>query len=65
MTFFNWKPGEGEWFVSPYIGIYIGLAVVITAAVLSCWIWFTRRNRVSYSVDDEKPLLGNCTTQMV
>ncbi|KAH6632308.1 hypothetical protein F5144DRAFT_490343, partial [Chaetomium tenue] len=65
MTFFNWKPGEGERFVSPYIAIYIGLAVVVTAVVLSCWIWFTRRNRVSYSGDDEKTLLGDCPTGVV
>ena len=44
-TFFNFKPSESESVLSPYIWIYPVVTIAVTAVVMFCWIYFTKRRR--------------------
>ncbi|KAK0643841.1 hypothetical protein B0T16DRAFT_416705 [Cercophora newfieldiana] len=44
-SFFNFQPTGSESVLSPYIWIYPVVTFIITAMVMACWYFFTKRRR--------------------
>ncbi|KAF3016125.1 hypothetical protein E8E14_005129 [Neopestalotiopsis sp. 37M] len=43
MSFFRWLPDDSPQMVSPYVAIYFGLTVVITAMTVFFWRWSNKK----------------------
>lgn len=44
MSFFRWLPDDSPRMVSPYISVYFGLTVVITALTVLFWRWNNKKH---------------------
>lgn len=55
-TFFDFSASDAQHIFSPYIWVYPVVTIAITAIVMGCWAFFTRRRRkqVSEATVNEK-----------